>query len=540
MKVLVSDNLGEAGVQMLKAEKDIQVDVKTGLSPDELKKIIGDYDALIIRSATKVTEEILKSAVRLKVIGRAGIGLDNVDIPAASKRGIVVMNTPTGNIITTAEHAIALMFSLTRNVPQGTATLKNGQWEKKKLQGREIFNKTLGLIGYGKIGSIVADRARGLKMRIIVYDPFVTPERIREDGFESVSLDELYERADYITVHVPKMKSTIGLLNKEAFGKMKKGVMIINCARGGIVDEKDLYDAIKSGKVAGAALDVFETEPPGKSPLLELDKVIGTPHLGASTLEAQTNVAVDVVRQIIDFLKHNTILNAVNAPSVSGEVLKRLGPFIDLAERMGRLQAQFSCGPLNEVTMTYNGDFGGMDLSPITTAALKGILTPMAKDEVNYVNAPVLAKEMGINVTETTSAESEDYTQLVTLKTVTREMTTVIAGTVFGKKDLRVVKINNFRLELIPEGHMVLIYNQDKPGAIGSIGNALGKHRINISRMQVGQDEDGRKNVVFLKTDSEIPEPVLQELKSLPLVDTVVPLFFSENELQACAVGIKG
>ena len=540
MKVLVSDNLGDAGIQMLKAEKDIHVDVKTGLSPDELKKIIGDYDALIIRSATKVTEDVLKSAARLKVIGRAGIGLDNVDVPAASKRGIVVMNTPTGNIITTAEHAIALMFSLTRNVPQGTASLKNGQWEKKKLQGREIFDKTLGLIGYGKIGSIVADRARGLKMRIIVYDPFVTPERIREDGFESVALDELFKRADYITVHVPKMKSTIGLLNKEAFGKMKKGVMVINCARGGIVDEKDLYDAIKSGKVAGAALDVFETEPPGKSPLLELDKVIGTPHLGASTLEAQTNVAADVVRQIIDFLKHNTIVNAVNAPSVSGEILKRLGPFIDLAERMGRLQTQFSCGPMNEVTMTYNGDFGGMDLSPVTTAALKGILTAVAKDEVNYVNAPVLAKEMGINVTETTSAELEDYTQLVTLKTVTREMTTVIAGTIFGKKDLRVVKINNFRLELIPEGHMILIYNQNKPGAIGSIGNALGKHGINISRMQVGQDEDGRKNVVFLKTDTQVPEPVLQDLKSLPLVDTVVPLSFNDDALQICAIGTKG
>ena len=321
---------------------------------------------------------------------------------------------------------------------------------------------------------------------------------------------------------------------------MKKGVMVINCARGGIVDEKDLYDAIKSGKVAGAALDVFETEPPGKSPLLELDKVIGTPHLGASTLEAQTNVAADVVRQIIDFLKHNTIVNAVNAPSVSGEILKRLGPFIDLAERMGRLQTQFSCGPMNEVTMTYNGDFGGMDLSPVTTAALKGILTAVAKDEVNYVNAPVLAKEMGINVTETTSAELEDYTQLVTLKTVTREMTTVIAGTIFGKKDLRVVKINNFRLELIPEGHMVLIYNQNKPGAIGSIGNALGKHGINISRMQVGQDEDGRKNVVFLKTDTQVPEPVLQDLKSLPLVDTVVPLSFSDDALQTCAIGTKG
>jgi D-3-phosphoglycerate dehydrogenase len=535
MKVLVSDNLGEAGIQILKAEKDIEVDIKTGLPPEELKKIIGEYDALIIRSATKVTEEIINATTRLKVIGRAGIGLDNVDIAAATRRGIVVMNTPTGNIITTAEHAIAMMLSLSRNIPQGTSTLKNGLWEKKKLQGREIFNKTLGLIGYGKIGSIVADRARGLKMKVIVYDPFVSPDRIREDGYESVTLDALYERADYITLHVPKMKSTLGLLNKDAFDKMKKGVMIINCARGGIVNEQDLHDAIKSGKVAGAALDVFETEPPGKTLLLGLEKVIGTPHLGASTAEAQTNVALDVVRQIIDFLKYNTILNAVNAPSVSGEVLSRLGPFIALAEKMGRLQSQMFCGPLKEVSVTFNGDFGGMDLSPVTTAALKGILMPIVKDEVNFVNAPALAKGMGIKVTETMSAEAGDYTQLVTLCSEAQSMTNVISGTIFGKKEMRIVKINDFRLELVPEGDIVLIYNQDKPGAIGSIGNTLGKHQINISRMQVGQDKDKKKNVIFLKTDSRVPESVLKELKALPLVDAVIPLSFGEDAIQPCA-----
>lgn len=294
MKVLVSDNLGEIGIQMFKDAPGIEVDVKTGLAPDELKAIIGQYDGLAIRSATKVTEEILEAATNLKVVGRAGIGLDNVDIPAATKRGVVVMNTPTGNVVTTAEHAIAMMMALTRRIPEGTASMKSGRWEKKKLQGRELFQKTLGVIGYGKIGAIVADRGRGLKMRVVIYDPFVTPEKIQNDGFEAITLEELYRQSDYITVHVPKLKTTANLINKDAFEMMKNGVMVINCARGGIVNEADLYEAIKAGKVAGAALDVFETEPPGQIPLLEMDQVICTPHLGASTKEAQTNVAVQV------------------------------------------------------------------------------------------------------------------------------------------------------------------------------------------------------------------------------------------------------
>lgn len=317
MKVLVSDNLDKTGIRMIEEEEGIEADVNTGLSPEDLKQIIGNYEALIIRSATKVTDEILQQAKRLKVIGRAGIGLDNVDIPAATKRGIVVMNTPGGNIVTTAEHTIAMMMALTRNIPQGTISLKAGRWDKKKLQGREIFNKTLGIIGYGKIGSIVADLARGLKMNVIIYDPYITAEQIEKAGFESTTLDELYRRSDYITVHVPKLKSTTGLLNKKAFEKMKEGVMVINCARGGIIDENDLYVAIVSEKVAGAALDVFETEPPGRFPLFELDKVICTPHLGASTYEAQTNVSMEVADQIIAYLKNGTIINAVNVPSVN-------------------------------------------------------------------------------------------------------------------------------------------------------------------------------------------------------------------------------
>ncbi len=313
-KVLVSDNLEEAGIKMFQEAEGIDVDVKTDVSPDELKKIIGGYDALVIRSATKVTEDLLDAAKKLKVVGRAGIGLDNVDIPAATKRGVIVMNTPAGNVITTAEHAIAMMLALTRNIPLGTATLKAGRWEKKSLRGREVYNKYLGVIGFGKIGSIVADRARGLKMRVLVHDPLITDEQINKEGFEPVSLEELYRRSDYITVHVPKIKETIGLLNKAAFDQMKDGVMIINCSRGGIVDENDLYDALKSGKVAGAALDVFETEPPGASKLFEHDRFICTPHLGASTLEAQINVAVEVARQIIDYLKTGKVVNAVNAP----------------------------------------------------------------------------------------------------------------------------------------------------------------------------------------------------------------------------------
>ena len=524
MKVLISDNLGEAGIKMFQKEEGFEVDVNVGLSPDELKKIIGNYDALVIRSATKVTDDLLKKATRLKVIGRAGIGLDNVDIPAASKRGIVVMNTPSGNVVTTAEHTIALMLSLTRNIPLGTSSLKAGRWEKKNLQGRELYNKVLGIIGYGKIGSIVANRARGLKMQIIIYDPFVTPESIEKAGFKYVSLDELYQRADYITVHVPKLKETTGLINKEAFDKMKDGVMVINCARGGIVKEKDLYEAMKSGKVAGAALDVFEIEPPFNSPILEMDRLVCTPHLGASTQEAQTNVAVAVAGQIIDYLKNGTIINAVNIPSVTGELMTKLGPFLALAERIGCLMAQLSSWPLKEVVIDYTGDFMGLDLSPVSRAVMKGLLTPVVKDDVNFVNAIILAKERGIRVTETTKSESEDYLNLITVSTISPETTSTVAGTLFGKKELRVVKINNFRVEMVPQGHLVLINNIDKPGAIGSIGITLGENDINIDLMQVGQEKKGERNIIFLRTDIPIPNDVLEKLRVLPLVKSVTSL----------------
>lgn len=526
IKVLVSDNLDASGIEMLAAAEGIAVDVKTGQSPEALKSIIGDYDGLVIRSATKVTADLLSEAQRLKVVGRAGIGLDNVDIPEATRRGIVVMNTPDGNVVTTAEHAVAMMLSLTRNIPRGTASLKAGRWDKKQLQGREIFNKFAGVIGFGKIGSIVADRLRGLKMRVLVHDPFVRPEQIEKAGFQPVTFDELLARADYITVHVPKLKETLNLLDAAAFAKMKDGVMVVNCARGGIINEADLLEALTSGKVAGAALDVFATEPPGESELVAHPHVICTPHLGAATKEAQTNVAVAVARQFIEFFQNGTIINAVNAPAVTGDQLAQLGPLLSMGEQIGRLQAQLIEGPITEVAIEFAGDFRGLDLAPVTTAVLKGLLTRELKDDVNYVNAPVLAKNRGIRVTESASNASEDYLNLVRVRVDTDTSSSNVAGAVFGKRDSRIVRINNFRLEMIPEGHLALIYNIDKPGSIGQIGSTLGRHGINIGRMQVGQEEGGDRNIIFLTTDTPIPPEVIAEINALSLVKSAISLEF--------------
>jgi len=526
VKILISDNLGEVGVNRFQEESGFDADIKTGLSPSELVRIIPVYDALVIRSATQVTEELLETAKNLKVIGRAGIGLDNVDIPAATRRGIVVMNTPGGNVITTAEHAIAMMLALSRNIPKGTSTMKSGRWEKKTLQGREVFNKVLGVIGFGKIGSIVADLARGLKMQVLVHDPFVTSERIEKAGFQSVSMEQLYQLSDYITIHIPKLNNTVGFVDQDAFRLMKHGVMIINCARGGIVDENALLHAIQSGKVAGAALDVFDNEPPIDSPLLKLDQIVCTPHIGASTEEAQANVAIAVANQIIDYLKNGTVVNAVNVPSVTGEILKRLGPFLSLADQMGSLQVQLIKGPIKEVIIEYRGDFLGLDLSAITTSVLKGLLDSIAKDDINFVNAPVIAKEMGITVTEKEIPDAQEYLNLITVEIVTTQMTSTVSGTIFGKNQARVVRINSFRLEMIPKGHLALIHNVDVPGSIGEIGTMLGNCKINIGRMQVGQEEEGDRNIIFLATDTPIPESVLEALRDLRTVKSVTPLEF--------------
>ncbi|HMA67630.1 MAG TPA: phosphoglycerate dehydrogenase [Desulfosalsimonadaceae bacterium] len=522
MKVLVSDNLGKAGIELLEEASGIEVDVKTNLSPEELQAIIKDYEALVVRSATKVTAELLEKAEKLKVVGRAGIGLDNVDVAAATKMGVVVMNTPDGNVVTTAEHTIALMTSLSRNVAQGTASLKAGLWEKKKLQGRELMNKTLGVLGFGKIGSVVADRARGLKMQVMVYDPVVQPDTIRKKGFEPGSVDEIYQNADYITVHVPKSKNTEKMISHEAFEKMKPGVMLINCARGGIVDEEALAAALENGKVAGAALDVFETEPPpAEHPLLQMHNVVATPHLGASTIEAQTNVAVAVARQIIEYLTNNNIVNAVNVPSISGDLLEKLGPYLHLADRMGAMMAQYCSGQLKEVRIDYIGDFHGLDMAPVSTAFLKGLLDSLVPDEVNSINAPMLAKEKGIKVSEAESEATSDYTNLVQVQILTTEKQYEVAGTVIGKADARIVRIEDFRIEIVPEGHLALIHNLDVPGAIGSIGNALGENNLNISRMQVGRESSGENNIILIRTDTPVSEAAAAQIQALPKVRSI-------------------
>ena len=515
MKILVSDPLHEKGIDVLKKTEDFEVEVDTSLTHEELLGIIKNYHALVIRSSTKVTEEVIEAADRLRVIGRAGIGLDNVDIGAASKRGVVVMNTPDGNVITTAEHAVAMLMALSRNIPQAVASMRSRKWEKKLFRGKELFNKTLGVIGIGRIGRIVADRARGMKMNIVAYDPYIPAEAIDKMGVEPVSLDGLLVRSDCITVHTPFTPETRNLINRECFAKMKRGVLLVNCARGGIVNEHDLYEALKEGIVAGAALDVFEKEPPGDNPLLDLDNVISTPHLGASTDEAQENVAVAVAGQIIDYLKRGTVRNAVNVPSVDGEVLVRLRPYLTLAERLGSLLGQITKGGILEVAVDYIGELAKYDTVPLTVSLTKGVLTPVVGDEVNFVNAPVLARERDIKISESKRSEAEDFTSLITVRMKTTERENTVSGTTFGKQDPRIVRINDFRLEAPLEGHLLLIYNIDTPGTIGAIGTCLGQHRINIATMDVGQVIEQGQNIIMMRTDTPVPVEVQEELLGL-------------------------
>lgn len=525
-KILVSDPLAEAGIEKLMAVPEFEVEVNTSLTPEELREVVKECDALVIRSSTKVTRDIIEAGDRLKVIARAGIGLDNVDIDAATRKGIVVMNTPEGNVITTAEHTIALLLAVSRNIPQADASLKAGKWEKKKFRGKEVFNKVLGIIGVGRIGRVVADRAKGLKMQVIAYDPYISPDVVERLGIEAVSLDELLARSDYITVHTPLTQETRNLINKDAFRKMKKGVFIINCARGGIVNEEDLAEAIREGIVAGAAIDVFTVEPPPPDhPLLKLDKVVLTPHLGASTDEAQENVAIAVADQVIDYLLKGTIRNAINAPTIDGEVLANLRPYLILSEKLGCLVSQITRGAPVEIGIEYVGDVTELDRQPLTISIVKGLLSTYMGDEVNFVNAVALAKERNISIRETTREEAEDFTSLVIVRLKTSEDENVVAGTIFGKRDARLVRINNFRLEAEMEGNLLLIYNIDTPGTIGAIGTCLGNHNINISMMDVGQVLEKGQNIILLRTDTPVPDHVIKELLSLKNVEYVQRLY---------------
>lgn len=525
MKVLISDNMSPSAEQIL-VDAGLEVDVNTGLPPEELQKIIGAYDALVVRSATKATQAIIDAAENLKVIGRAGIGLDNVDIPAASQKGIVVMNAPDGNATTAAEHAIGMMMSLSRNIPQATASMKEGKWEKKSFMGREITGKTLGIFGIGRIGAIAASRAQGLKMKTIAYDPHMPKELVEKLGVELVSLEELAKRSDYITVHVPLTKETDKVLSTEFFKNMKNDAMFIDCARGGVCDEEALYKALVDGELAGAALDVFADEPTNldNCPLLSLKNFICTPHLGASTSEAQENVALTIAEQVADYLNKGVVTNAVNVPSVSDDVLAQVGPYVNLGEMLGCLHMQIAKGGVKEVELEYSGELAEMNTSPITVAFLKGLFTPILQDAVNYVNAPVIAKDRGIRVVESKSDSSDDFVNVLRIKVVTSEGENVLVGTVFGKNEPRLVRLNTFRLEALLQGPMLLVYNNDVPGVIGALGVTLGSDGVNISRMTVGREEASNQNIILLNTDSVVTKELLTKVKSLENIDDALGL----------------
>ena len=517
MKVLISDNLSTRGVDILK-KAGLEVEFRSKTSAEEIEKMIGDYDALIIRSATKVTAGLLEKASKLKVVGRAGSGLDNVDIPAATKKGVVVMNTPGGNTVTTAEHTIGMIFACARMIPQAYASMKAGKWEKKKFEGVELFDKTLGIVGLGAIGGVVANRCTALGMKVLANDPFISTEKAKQLGIELADLETIYKRSDFITLHTPKTKETAGLINKDTIAKMKDGVRIINCARGGIVNEADLFEALKSGKVAGAAFDVFEKEPPENHPLMTLDNFIATPHLGASTLEAQENVATAVAEQIVDYLIAGTVRNAVNVPSVPADQLPSLSPYINLAERMGLFTAQVIEGGLTQVTVEYSGDVSNLKLEPVTLAALKGLLTPMIQENVNYVNAPLIAKDRGIEVKVSKSSDTREYTSLITIKVKAGAKEVSVSGTLNSKKEPRIIQVDDFPMETVPEGDMLVLMNNDKPGVIGGIGMLMGQSGVNIARMQFGREKQGGLAMSIVSVDSPISDELMDKVRKLPNV----------------------
>jgi D-3-phosphoglycerate dehydrogenase len=515
-KVLIADALSPRAVDIF-AERGIATDVKIGLKPDELKSIIGHYDGLAVRSATKVTKPVLEQAGQLKVIGRAGIGVDNIDVAAATQRGIVVMNTPYGNSITTAEHAIALMFALARQIPAADRSTQGGKWEKSRFMGVELTAKTLGVIGCGNIGSIVAERAHGLKMKVVAYDPFLSPERAVAIGVEKVELDELFHRADVITLHTPLTESTRNIIDAAALAKMKKGVRIINCARGGLVVEEDLKAALESGHVAGVALDVFKEEPAKEHILFGHENLVATPHLGAATTEAQENVALQIAEQMADFLLTGAVANAINMPSLTAEEATRLRPYMKLVEQLGSFAGQLTESGIQEVVVEYEGHVAELNVKPLTAAALTALLAPQL-DTVNMVNAPVIARERNIRVSETTRAEPTDYQTLIRLIVKGEKSTRTVAGTLFGGSKPRLVEVEGIAMEAELGPNVLFIRNKDKPGFVGNLGRTLGQNNVNIATFHLGRSAPGAEAVVLLQVDEPLNDIVIAEVCSLPNV----------------------
>jgi D-3-phosphoglycerate dehydrogenase len=525
-KVLVSDALSPAAVAIFK-ERGIEVDFQPNLGKDKekLAQTIDGFDGLAIRSATKVTAKILEQARSLKVIGRAGIGVDNVDIPAATARGIIVMNTPFGNSITTAEHAITLMLSLARQIPEADASTRAGKWEKNKFLGVEISGKTLGVIGCGNIGSIVADRALGMKMRVVAYDPYLSDERARDLGVEKVALEELLRRSDFITLHTPLTDKTRNIINAESLALTKKSLRIINCARGGLIDETALFEALSAGRIAGAALDVFVTEPATDSPLFALPNVVCTPHLGASTSEAQENVALQIAEQMSDYLVRGAITNAVNFPSISAEEAPKLKPFVALAERLGSFAGQLTETGIQRVQISYEGNVAQMNTRALSSAAIAGLLRPMLQD-INVVSAPTVAKDRGIVVEETRREAEGDYESLITLTVTTDRQSRHVSGTVYADGRPRIVNIKGIRMDAEFGPSMIYITNLDKPGFIGKFSSTLGDAGINIATFHVGREAPGGHAVALIEIDGELPPDVLTKVRALPQVQQAKPLRF--------------
>ena len=528
-RVLVSDPIAPEGIDILRRVAD--VDVKTGLPKDELAAIIGDYHALAVRSETKVTADVLARATKLKIIGRAGVGVDNIDVEEATRRGVLVVNSPEGNTMAAAELSVALLLSLARNIPQADGALRRGEWKRSKYMGSEIYGKTLGVIGLGKIGREVAKRLQSFGMTVLGYDPFLRPEQAEALGIRLADLDTLYAESDYITVHVPKTKDTTGMIGAAQIDKMKPTVRLINCARGGIMDETAVAEAVKSGRIAGAAIDVFTTEPaPADNPLLGIENIVTTPHLGASTEEAQVNVAIDIAEQIADVLNGKPARAAVNMPSVPADVLAQMGPYLTLAEKIGSLHAQLTSSPIGDVEVVYAGDTESLPTVHLTRAVLKGLLEPTLTESVNYVNAPTLAAARGIKVTESRTPSAENGATLLVRKRGTAQegkdggSVREISGTVFSKDNIRILYIDGYRVDVRPSGAMLVTQHTDRPGIIGKVGTLLGESGVNIAGMHVGRESEGQGAVMVLKLDAPIPDNVLAQIRQIDGMETARPV----------------
>lgn len=524
VKVLISDSMSPRAKEIF-ANRGLEVDVKTGMSEEELIACIGDYDGLAVRSATKVTQKVFAAAKNLKVVGRAGIGVDNIDLDSATANGVVVMNTPFGNAITTAEHAIAMMMALARQIPMADTSTQAGKWEKSRFVGVEVTGKTLGIIGCGNIGSIVADRALGLKMKVVAYDPFLTAEHARDIGVEKVELDALLARADIISLHTPLTDQTRGIIDAAALAKTKEGVRIVNCARGGLVVEKDLKAALDSGHVAGAALDVFEAEPATENPLFGTENLVCTPHLGAATTEAQVNVAIQVAEQMADYLLTGAVVNAINMPSVTAEEAPRLRPYMKLAEQLGSFAGQMTESGIKAVSIEYEGDAANLNTKALNAALLKGLLTPLLEG-VNMVSAPVIANQRGIEVSDARHDRQTDYQTLIRLTITTENQTRSVAGTLFGDDKPRLVNVKGVPMEAELSAHMLYVNNDDRPGLIGGLGTVLGDAGVNIGTFHLGRTKPGGDAIALVQIDDEVSPEVLQAVANLPNVVQAKALSF--------------